>query len=274
MLEVIHFFNGILPFLYLLTFAFYVTAFVRAKGQFTNIKRVSLFITLLFHGLYLLLRTIEFEHAPITNKFEIFTILAFAISFSYFVLELITDVRGTGTFIIFFSVIFQIVSSMFIEDLLVVSEILRNRFLGMHVLSALLGYSGFTISAVYGVLFFLLYKNLKSRKYGFLFDRLPSLEILEKMSFYAVMIGFVLLTIAIIIGFIWLPRAFPDFSYLDPKLIATGIVWLVYTGGILTKTIFKLYGKKVILFSIWGFVFAMLSLAITSFVQSSFHSFN
>jgi len=274
MLDIIHFFNGILPFLYLLTFGFYITAFIRAKGQLTNIKRVSLFITLLLHGLYLLLRTIQFEHAPITNKFEIFTVLAFAISFSYFILELITDVRGTGTFIIFFSVIFQIVSSLFIEDLLVVSEILRNRFLGMHVISALLGYSGFTISAVYGVLFFMLYKNLKSRKYGFLFDRLPSLEVLESMSFYAVMIGFSLLTIAIIIGVIWLPQAFPDFSYMDPKLIATGIVWIVYTAGIMTKLILKLYGKKVILFSILGFIFALLSLSVTSFVQSSFHSFN
>ncbi len=274
MLDAIHLINGLLPFFYLATFLFYLVAFIKVKTPLTNIKRVSLFVTLLFHGLYLLLRTIEFEHAPITNKFEVFTVLAFALCFSYFVLELITDVRGTGTFIIFFSLIFQTISSLFITDLLVVNEILKNRFLGLHVLSALLGYSGFTISAVYGILFFLLYKNLKSQKYGFLFERLPSLEILETMSFYAVLIGFTLLTIAIVIGVIWLPKAFPDFSYLDPKLITTGMVWLVYTGGIITKFVLKLYGKKVILFSIWGFVFAILSFAITSIVQSTFHSFN
>jgi ABC-type uncharacterized transport system permease subunit len=274
MLDMIHLFNWLLPLFYAVSFGLYLAAFIRAKGQLTNVKRVSLFITLLIHGIYLLLRTIEFQHAPITTKFEVFTVLAFAISFSYFILELITDVRGTGAFIIFFSLIFQILSSLFIEDLLVVNEILRNRFLGLHVISALLGYSGFTISAVYGILFFMLYKNLKNQKYGFLFERLPSLEVLEKMSFYAVLIGFTMLTIAIVIGVIWLPDAFPDFSYLDPKIVTTGIVWLVYTGGILTKKILRLYGKKVILFSIFGFVFALLSFVITGIVQSTFHSFN
>ncbi len=274
MLDIIHLFNWLLPLFYAVSFGLYLAAFIRAKGQLTNVKRVSLFITLLIHGIYLLLRTIEFQHAPITTKFEVFTVLAFAISFSYFILELITDVRGTGAFIIFFSLIFQILSSLFIEDLLVVNEILRNRFLGLHVISALLGYSGFTISAVYGILFFMLYKNLKNQKYGFLFERLPSLEVLEKMSFYAVLIGFTMLTIAIVIGVIWLPDAFPDFSYLDPKIVTTGIVWLVYTGGILTKKILRLYGKKVILFSIFGFVFALLSFVITGIVQSTFHSFN
>lgn len=274
MLESIHIINTVLPFLYIFTFSLYLVAFVKGKSRLTNVKRVSLFLTLLFHGLYILLRTIQFDHAPITNKFEIFTVLAFAIAFSYFILELITDIRGTGTFILFFSLVFQIISSLFIEDLLQVNEILRNRFLGMHVITALLGYSGFTISAVYGVLFFMLYKNLKRQKYGFLFDRLPSLEVLENLSFYAVMIGFSLLTVAIIIGVIWLPDAFPGFSYLDPKIIMTGIVWIVYTIGILTKLILKLYGKKVILFSILGFVFAMLSLMVTNIIQSTFHVFN
>lgn len=274
MLDSIHILNAILPLFYLLTFGFYLYAFIKRKTRLTNAKRVSLFITLLTHGLYLLLRTIQFDHAPITNKFEIFTVLAFAIAFSYFILELITDIRGTGTFILLFSLLFQLVSSLFIQDLLQVNEILRNRFLGMHVVTALLGYSGFTISAVYGVLFYMLYANLKNQKYGFLFERLPSLEVLENLSFYAVMIGFTLLTVAIIIGVVWLPSAFPDFSYWDPKIVMTGIVWIVYTIGILTKLILKLYGKKVILFSILGFVFAMLSLIVTNFVQSTFHVFN
>ncbi|MCL4550393.1 MAG: cytochrome c biogenesis protein, partial [Bacteroidetes bacterium] len=87
-----------------------------------------------------------------------------------------------------------------------VPEVLRNRLLGLHVISALLGYSGIIISAVYGVLFWLLYRNLKENKFGLIFNRLPSLEILEKLSFYAAVIGFILLTLAIVIGIICLPQ--------------------------------------------------------------------
>ena len=269
----IHVLNIALPFLYLLTFGVYIYDFFYDKKSLTNSKRIFLFSTLIAHIFYLILRTIEFDHTPITNKFEIFTLLACTIAFSYFLLELLTDIRGTGSFIILFSVIFQIISSLFIEHNYVVPEVLRNRLLGIHVISAMLGYSGITISAVYGILFLLLYKNLKANKFGLIFNRLPSLEILEKLSFYSLLIGFTLLSVAIIIGIVWLPSAFPDFRYTDPKLVGTAFVWIVYGAGIISKLAGKWYGKKVIIFSLCGFVLAMLSLILTSTLANTFHAF-
>ena len=273
MIDTIHSINIILPILYLLTFSIYLYDFIRDDSKVYNAKRLFLFVTLFVHLLYLVLRTIEFNHPPITNKFEIFTVLAFSLGFAYFLLELLTDIRGTGTFIILFSLIFQVISSIYIQDLIEVKEVLRNRLLGVHVMSALLGYSGFTIAAVHGVLFFKLYKDIKFNKYGLIFKRLPSLEVLEKLNFYSVVIGFILLTIAILIGFIWLPTAFPNFSYADPKLISVSIVWLVFAIGILAKVFAKLYGKKVIIFSLVGFLFAIVSMLVSNVFAQSFHSF-
>lgn len=273
MINTIHYLNFLLPILYGSVFSIYLYDFIKDDSKVYHTKRVFLFITLFVHVLYLLFRTIEFNHPPITNKFEIFTVLAFSLAFAYFILELLTDIRGTGAFIILFSLVFQLLSSLFIQDLIEVKEVLRNRLLGVHVMSALLGYSGFTIAAVHGVLFFLLYKDIKLNKFGFIFKRLPSLEILEKLNFYSVVIGFILLTISMMIGFIWLPVAFPDITYFDPKLISVSIVWLVFGIGILSKLIAKLYGKKVIIFSLIGFVVALLSLLISNLFAESFHSF-
>ncbi|MBK7105661.1 MAG: cytochrome c biogenesis protein CcsA [Ignavibacteriae bacterium] len=273
MIDSVHSLNIILPIFYSLTFGIYLYNFIKDDSKVHNAKRIFLFITLLLHLLYLILRTIEFNHPPITNKFEIFTVLAFCLGFSYFLLELLTDIRGTGSFIILFSLIFQLISSIFIQDLIEVKEVLRNRLLGIHVVSALGGYAGFTIAAVHGLLFFLLYKEIKFNRYGLIFKRLPSLEILEKLNFYSVLIGFILLTISILIGFIWLPIAFPKISYVDPKLISVSIVWLVFGIGILTKLIAKWYGKKVILFSLIGFVIAILSLLASNVFAQTFHSF-
>lgn len=273
MLNTIHSINIILPFLYLTTFGVYFYDFVKDDSKVYNAKRVFLFITLFIHVLYLLLRLVEFNHPPITNKFEIFTVLAFCLAFSYFLLELLSDIRGTGSFIILFSLVFQLVSTIFIQDLFEVKEILRNRLLGIHVVSALGGYAGFTLAAVYGVLFFMLYKDLKLNKFGLIFKRLPSLEVLEKLNFYSVLIGFILLTISILIGIIWLPIAFPNISFFNPKLISVSIVWLVFFIGILAKLIAKLYGKKVIIFSLIGFVIAIVLEIISNVFAESFHSF-
>lgn len=265
--------NIVLPFFYGMSFAAYVYDFVREKTKLPNVKRLFLFFTLLLHSLYLMGRTIAFSHPPITNVFEIFTVIAFAITFSYFVLELVTDIRGTGAFIIVISLIFQVISSLFIQDLLEVREVLRSNLLGIHVVSALIGYAGITLSAVYGFLYLQLYKELKQRRFGLIFERLPNLEILETLNYYSAVIGFILLTVAMIIGIIWLPRAFPHFSYTDPKLIATGIVWLLYGIGITAKMTGKWQGRKVIVFSIAGFLLAICSTIVTNFISRSFHSF-
>lgn len=272
MITTIHTINILLPILYLITFTAYIYDFINEKIN-NNYKRVFLFITLFLHVFYLLMRTVEFNHPPITNKFEIFTVLAFSLGFAYFLLELLTDIKGTGAFIILFSLIFQTISSIFIQDLIVVKEVLRNRLLGIHVISALGGYAGFTIAAVHGLLFYSLYKDIKVNKFGIIFKRLPSLELLEKLNFYSVVIGFILLTFSMIIGLIWLPKAFPDFSYFDPKLISVSFIWLVFAVGISAKLVAKLYGKKVIIFSLIGFVLALLSLVVTNIFTNSFHSF-
>jgi len=273
MIPVIHFLNILLPILYLGTFSVYFYDFMKGEKKFINVKRLFIFITLFTHLFYLLIRTFEFEHPPITNVFEIFTVLAFSITFSYFLLELATDIRGTGPFIIIISFVFQLISSMFIVDQFEVKEVLKNNLLGVHVINALLGYSGFTISAVYGFLYLTLYKDLKDNRFGLIFNRLPNLEVLEKLSFYSAVLGFILLTIAIIIGVIWLPQAFPGFSFIDPKLIGTALVWLLYAIGIFTKLFSRWRGKKLILLSITGFVIAILSTILSNFISRSFHSF-
>jgi len=274
MREVTNFLNYCLPFLYALSFGVYLLDFFKDLKKLGHVKRLFLFITLLLHSIYLVLRTLAFDHPPITNVFEIFTVLACCISFSYFVLELVTDIRGTGLFIIILSLLFQIVSSSFISEQSF-SPLLKSRLLGFHVFSALLGYSGITISAVYGFLYLRLYSELRQSTFGLVFQRLPNLEILEELSFYAAIIGFIMLSVAMAIGLIWLPlEPSIKFTYTDPKLIGTGLVWLLYGTGIFSKISGKWQGKKVVVFSIAGFLIAICSTIATNFIAKSFHSFN
>jgi len=271
--------NFIIPVLYIILFGFYFYDFMKAEKRatdskkFVHFKRFFFSLILIYHLVYLLLRTVEYDHPPITNVFEIFTVLAFCISFSYFLLELVTNIDGTGPFIIIISIVFQLISTTFIQDSYQVKEVLRNHLLGIHVFSALCGYSAITISAVYGFLYLLLFKDIKLNKFGLIFNRLPSLDVLERLSYISAIIGFTLLSMAITIGIIWLPKAFPKFSYMDPKLIGTLLVWMLYGFGISSKIFGKWQGKKVIFLSILGFVIALFSTIVSNFIARSFHSF-
>ena len=273
MLQVLQIMSLWLLLLYFITFGSYLYDFFANKKFLHNGKRLFLFVTLLFHVIYLVERTIFLGHLPIVTQFEIFSLLAFAIGFTYFMLELLTDIRGTGVFILIFAFIFQMQATLFIQDDYSASSLLQNYPLGTHVITAILGFTAISIASAYALMYLLLYKNIKANKFSTIFKRLPNLEILEQLNFYAIIIGFVLLAIAIVIGLTWLPSAFPDFSYWDPKIISTIIVWLIYGVGIVLKSRKNIIGKRFAKFSLYGFIFSILSLLLTGTILNSFHDF-
>ena len=270
-------FNNILT--YILTVFYFITVWVYAKAFFKSnqlakkIKSPFLYTTLGLHGFYLMYRTLLFDHPPITTVFEIMSIIAFSITLAYAVIEYNTKVKDTGYFILTLSFFFQLFSTLFIENLNEVKPILRNNLLGLHVSSALIGYSAFAIAAVYGFLYLMLYHDIKSKHFGVIYNKLPDLEQLERMTSIANIVGFILLTVAIIVGVVWLPKAFGSIFYSDPKLIGTLCIWGMYALGFTAKKIVGWHGKKIMILSIIGFAVSFFSLTIINIYFSGFHKF-
>ncbi len=259
--------------MYLSAVSVYASYFFRG-GKYSDIlKTPLLYITVVIHFIYIIIRTIAFAHPPITTSFEIMTLVAFCITVTYLYIEVKTKVKGTGLFIMIVALVFQINSSIFIQDLINVPEVLKSNLLGSHVSTALIGLSAITISAIYGTLYLMLYHEIKSNHFGLIYKRLPNLEILERMSFTATKFGFVFLTVAIIIGFIWLPRAYEKFSYSDPKLIGTLLIWCLYAVGLAANKVARWQGKKIVWLAIIGFIISFFSMTFINMFLSGFHKF-
>jgi ABC-type transport system involved in cytochrome c biogenesis permease subunit len=263
-----------MPVLYAITVTVYGISFFEGVAWAERSQSWLLGITVSLHLCYLLARTAAFDHPPITTVFEIMTVLAFSIAVGYAYIEMKTHASNTGFFILILALIFQSVSSAYIRDLLDIPVFLRNRLLGFHVSAALLGYTAISLSAAYGVLYLLLYHEIKSSRFGVIYNRLPNLEMLEKMSHKAEVFGFIMLTIAICVGVFWLPRVFPGFSYWDPKLIGTLIIWALYAVGLSAKRKFGWQGKKTMILSVIAFAFLFLSMTVINMYLSGFHSFH
>lgn len=263
----------VLPLMYGLTVAAYAKAFFQQHQHAKYWKTILLALTIVVHSIYLILRTIELQHPPIISVFEIMSLLAFSVAASYRILEVKTGIRNTGLFVLVIALIFQAISSIFIEDIYEVDAVLRSNLLGIHVLSALLGYSAFTIAAVYGVMYLLQYRAIKSQRFGIVFENLPSLERLETMTKNGIVIGFTLLSVAIIIGYAWLPSAIENYSYFDPKLIGTIVIWCMYAVEIYLIRTGKRRGRQVMHLAISGFLVTVFSLTIINMYLTSFHLF-
>ncbi|MDA8244854.1 MAG: cytochrome c biogenesis protein CcsA [Elusimicrobia bacterium] len=266
--------NALLPLLYLATVAAYARAFFSASPVAKTAKTPLLIAALSVHLTYLLARTVFLGHPPITSLPEILSVIAFSISLAYFLLEYWTKVKGTGCFILGLPLLFQLASSLLIVNRTDVDPVLKSRLLGIHVSGALLGYAALAIAAVYGFLYLMLYHEIKSSRLGVVYERLPSLEVLERLSFISTATGFFFLTVAIAVGMAWLARAFPGHSYVDPKLIGTALIWLVYGAGLGLREAAGWYGKKFAVLSILGFALALLSMTVINLFFRGFHNFS
>lgn len=262
-----------LPVLYFFTVWAYARAFFSGVRWAELTRTPLLLLTLVLHVVYILLRAWEFGHFPITSMFEIFSLIALTIVLVYAYIELRSGNRSTGYFILVLPFFFQLASSLFIRDQAAVPQALQSTLLGFHVSSALLGYAAITISAVYGFLYLMLYHDIKSSQFGVIYKRLPNLETLERMSTTATVFGFVLLSIAIVVGFVWLPSSIKNFSYTDPKLFGTLAIWLVYAAGLSAKKLVGWQGRRIMVLSMFGFAIAMFSMTVINIFFSGFHKF-
>ena len=263
----------LVPILYLVSVALYAVAFFGSNPAAERYKSSFLFATVVIHILYLVIRTVAFDHPPITTVFEIMSVLAASIAIGYAYIELRTKARNTGFFILVLALVFQTVSSLYIKDLTEIAPILRSRLLGFHVSAALLGYTAISLSAVYGFLYLMMYHEIKSSRFGLIYNRLPNLEMLEKMSHKSEVFGFWTLSVAIAIGLFWLPRAFESFSYWDPKLIGTMVIWSLYAIALAAKRTLGWQGRKTMIISLIGFGFVFLSMTVINLYLSGFHTF-
>ncbi len=272
MLFVITVLQYLIPLFYITTTWRYSREFFDNDSRSGKLKTMYLGVTLLLHFAFFILRTAELQHIPVTSPLELLGVLGFTLSGAYIFTEIISRVKNTGFFVLAISSFLITLSSLFSPSHYGLNDILQSELLAFHIVSALLGYSAFALSAIYGLLYVILYKKIRTRTFDNIYRNLPNLESLESLTFKAIIVGFVALTLVITIGFVWLPQAFPEISYTDAKVLGTFFIWLLYGIGLAAKKFVGFQGRRIAILSIVGFLVTFLSMALSN-VISGFHKF-
>ncbi|MEZ4272577.1 MAG: cytochrome c biogenesis protein CcsA [Myxococcota bacterium] len=263
----------LLPLLYALAAVNYLVFFVH-QAPFAQ-RTCTLFLagTCLLHFAYLLLRVVHFERSPIVGLPELTTVIALAVAGVYLYVERIQGNMFTGAFIVPMVALLQFSASATMpETVNLKDDLLSSPLFGLHAVLAVLGYSAFAVGAVYGVMFLLLYRALKRKTFGLLFNRLPSLDQLANMGFWATFLGWLFLSATILLGVLMSLNAFPNF-YRDAKFIGTVMVWMVYGASVTAYFGLRWRGARLVYISLVGFVFALIAVMGSTYIWDSFHSF-
>ena len=222
--------NVVLPILYGLALMCYSIYFTTGKVHFSHWALKSLAAALIMHVLYFIARS-NFQYFPITNSFDSLSMVAFSIAMIHLIIERTSGEGKTGAFFIFLVFVFQASASMFHVAEIRIHELLTNPIFGIHVFLTLVGISALAISAIYGLMYWMLAKQIKSHNLGIIYRGMPPLDQLEGMGRLSSILGLASLGFGLIMGHFYAYRVLGVLFPPDLKIIINDAAWMLYLLG-------------------------------------------
>ena len=235
----------------------------------------------LAHTFVIGMLTMDVGHVPVAGATSAISTFVWLLALAYLYIELTTDERAMGVFILPLLVSLQAIPALRpgVEDL---APVLQGPLFGVHVSSLLFAYASFALACVIGVTYVLLFKEIKAKHLGLFYARLPSLQVLDRMNHVAIVVGWVFLTIGIIVGAIWAAQAQGGYagdprvqamSLKDPKIIVALVCWLVYSFELFAARRIGWGGRRAAYLSTLGFVIVLLNFVPISYFFTQSHNF-
>jgi HemX protein len=262
---------------------YFARTFFRSVGQANRLRHAlpAAYLTLVLHALYIGAYTAEYHHDLVASVFELFSLIAFTLLAVYVFAELRTsqETSGTGFFVTAVCCVLQIVSSIANsgEPVASTKAILRDPVFNLHVTTSVFGYAALMLAAIYGGLYLLLFRAIRRNEFGAIFEHIPSLDRLERFGLRATVFGFIFLTLSIALGAVLytrIPLAVSTTQFLlDPKVLTTVLVWLVFGTTLLARRVMHVEGRRLVLFWMSGFALTVVSMTIVNWVGTAFHRF-
>ena len=273
--------NGLPLVLYAVAGIAYAVHFVTRQPQTGRIATALLILAALTHTFVIGMQTMEVRHVPFANTSRAISTFVWLLALSYLYLETTTDERAMGVFIMPMLVGLQVIPAVSpgVES---IDPVLDSPWFWVHVSSLLFAYASFALAGVLGLTYVLQFKEIKKKHLGYFYTRLPSLQTLDVMNSRAVAIGWLFLTVGVVVGAIWTSQARvaapndPNLQAMvlnDPKIFGAVLTWAVYSFAMLARRIMGWTGRRAAWLSALGFAIVLLNFVPISYFVTTSHTF-
>jgi ABC-type transport system involved in cytochrome c biogenesis permease subunit len=234
---------------------------------------------LLAHTFLIGMQTVEAGHAPLVGTTAAISAFVWLLGLAYLYVELTSEERSMGVFVAVLLVVLGIIPALDTE----VSRrppVLQSPLFTIHVMSMLFAYASFALAGVLGLTYVLMFKEIKAKHLGFFYTRLPSLRVLDVMNGRAIAVGWIFLTVGVVVGGIWAmqvqgspdPRA-QAMSLGDPKILVAVVSWMLYSFAIYARRAIGWSGRRAAWLSAVGFVIVLLNFVPVGYFFTRSHNF-
>ena len=206
------------------------------------------------HTLGLVVRFVEAGYTPVTSLHESMSFFGWCVVGVYLLLQLRYQLPSLGAFASPLALVFVLAAISLPGQIEPLPAALQTFWLPVHVMLLFIGDGAFALAAVAGVMYLIQERQLKQKKLGALFHRLPNIDVLDELNYRCLTIGFPLLTMGIISGAIWAQQAWGTYWSWDPKETWSLITWLLYAALLHGRLTVGWRGRRAAVWAILGFV--------------------
>jgi ABC-type transport system involved in cytochrome c biogenesis permease subunit len=260
----------------------YAIHFANRRPAVGRAATTLLLFAALSHTFVIGMQTMEVQHAPFSNQSRIVSTFVWLLTLSYLYLELTTDERAMGVFILPIIIGLQTIPVLY-PGTEIPDPVLDSPWFWVHVSSLMFAYASFALASVLGVTYMLQFKEIKKKHLGYFYTRLPSLQVLDVMNSRAVAVGWIFLTIGVVVGLVWTAQArslSPENSNLramslqDPKIFIAVLTWGLYSFAVFARRTMGWNGRRAAWLSALGFAIVLLNFLPVSYFVTTSHTFD
>jgi ABC-type uncharacterized transport system permease subunit len=202
-----------------------------------------------FHFVSVVEMLMQAHHWMPVGVREMESLLGFLIAGLFFLVWWFYDAISLGVFALPATFFIVFVPSLGPDRYIFPSPGVRTSWLVAHILALLLAYAALSFSLLASLLYLVQEKRIKTKilpgKSGSLFEWLPPLDTLERVALATLEFGFPCMTIGLLIGSVLAQETPLGAAYfLDPKVIASFLSWLVYVLLLFVRRSAGLRGRR------------------------------
>ncbi|MCL2458175.1 MAG: c-type cytochrome biogenesis protein CcsB [Desulfobulbus sp.] len=258
---------------YLLATAAYLVFFLTQKNPLRQTGRAIFLVAFILHSANLIARAIETGHTPLTSHHEAVSFFAWSLGCCYLSFRWRHAVKNLGVFVSLLVLALMLVAAFSSRSMLPLPPALQSLWLPVHASIALLANGFLALSCIGSIMYLLQEREIKQKRFGLFYSRLPSLETLDKLNHHCLSMGFPLFTLGLITGSLWAKQAWGAYWQWDPKETWSLITWFLYAATVHQRFTVGWRGRRVAILSIVAFLAVLFTLWGVSFLLEGVHTY-
>ena len=251
-------------------YTWYLYTGTELTGRFAT---ALMFLGLAMHYLALLVSARASHTVPYHDLRGAMSLFGWLLAVTYLCLEIYHRQRTVGAFVL------PVILAFFFAAYLVPEHsstpvTVHGVVFALHVTLSILAYAAFALSCVLSLIYLGEARLLRIRKMGEVVWRLPSLELLERMSHTSVLVGLITIAVGTSLGFLALDRQVAEhYTYFDPKYIFTLFVLGLYALYFQLARTAAWRGARASKLCVFNFTLVIISFTVVNLYLSQHHRF-